>query len=95
VAAADAEVETLAAGALLPPDDRDPPGYAPPARFIEVDGRRKYLPQLVEQALREASELRRLRAEIAAHATTARSEALSDRWERAAPPGAVLPERPT
>lgn len=62
-------------------DDRSPPGYQPPRRFV----RRMYLPTLVETCLRELNNLRNLRkAERSENEALAR-QSLSARWAAAAP----------
>lgn len=80
VAAVDEGMEALADRFGLGGDDRDPPGYAPPARFIGG----QHLPTLVETYLRELATLTRLDAEASEVAEHQQQRSLSDRWAKAA-----------
>ncbi len=83
VCGVDTVVETLAQSAGLGGDDRDPPGYQPPMRFI--DG--AYLPSLVENHGRVIVELRGLLEARAEADAVLQAEALAARWDAAAPDG--------
>jgi hypothetical protein len=83
VCGVDTVVETLAQSAGLGGDDRDPPGYQPPMRFI--DG--AYLPSLVENYGRVIVELRGLLEARAEADAVLQAEALAARWDAAAPDG--------
>lgn len=65
-------------------DDRDPPGYSAPRRFVE----HLYLPTLVETCLRDLSNLRNLREAANAQAQADKRVTLSARWAAAAPENA-------
>jgi hypothetical protein len=75
----DATVDALASEHGLGGDDRQPPGYAPPARFIEGN----HLPTLVEALARDMSELGALEKQANQTAVTARKNSLGHRWEKA------------
>lgn len=79
----DAAFEALASDYGLGGDEREPPGYHPPRRFID----RRYLPGLVESALRQIAALRRLRHELHARDVIHNQQTLSARWAAAAPKG--------
>ena len=83
VCGVDTVVETLAQSVGLGGDDRDPPGYQPPMRFI--DG--AYLPSLVENHGRVIVELRGLLEARAEADAVLQAEALAARWDAAAPDG--------
>ena len=80
VAAFDAEVTGLAATVGLEDDDRTPPGYAPPRRFIG----RRYLPSLVESYLRASRDLHELLVASEEKHVEQRKRSLADRWASAA-----------
>lgn len=77
----DAALEALAGEFGLGGDEREPGGYHPPRRFID----RRYLPGLVESALRQVAALRRLRSELHARDVIHSQQTLSARWAAAAP----------
>lgn len=77
----DAGLEALADAYGLGGDEREPRGYHPPRRFID----RRYLPGLVESALRQVAALRRLRNELHARDVIHNQQTLSARWAAAAP----------
>ncbi len=83
--AIDQPLEELARRFGLADDDRDPPGYAPPARFIEIGGTRKYLPGLVERLTREVVTLRHLRERASEQRAVEVNRSLAERWAAAAP----------
>lgn len=62
-------------------DERDPPGYVPPRRFVQ----RKYLPTLVEAYLRDVHTLRNLRSAAASKREEITRQSLSARWVAADP----------
>jgi hypothetical protein len=76
----DSRFEKLASRYRLP-DDRDPPGYVAPRRFV----RRLYLPTLVETCLRDLANLRNLRQAANAQTMAEKRQNLSVRWAAAAP----------
>ena len=80
LAEVDARVEAMADRFGLGGDEREPPGYAPPARFIGG----QHLPTLVESYLRELATLLRLAAEASEVAEHRQQRSLSDRWAKAA-----------
>ena len=80
LAVVDVQVEAMAERFGLGGDDRDPPGYAPPARFIGG----QHLPTLVESYLRELATLTRLAVEASEVAENQQQRSLSDRWAKAA-----------
>ncbi|MCO4761154.1 MAG: hypothetical protein KC502_06590 [Myxococcales bacterium] len=75
----DAEVTGLAATVGLEADDRTPPGYAPPRRFIG----RRYLPSLVENYLRACTDLRELLVASEEAQVQSRKQSLAERWAAA------------
>lgn len=76
VAAVDAQVEQLAQQYRLPADERQPAGYAPPARFID----RAHLPALTDQLFRHMRELELVRGKVDAEAAEARRRRRAERW---------------
>lgn len=80
VSAIDPQIEALAATWHLGADDRTPPGYQPPARFIGRD----HLPTLVEHYFRHVVELRRLGQHAAHRTAEAQKQARAARWDAAA-----------
>ena len=79
VSAVDHQVEALAGTFHLGADDRTPPGYQPPARFIGRD----HLPTLVEHYFRHIVELRRLGQHAAALTAEGHKQARAARWDAA------------
>jgi hypothetical protein len=76
VAAVDPLVEQLAAQYHLPADDRQPAGYAPPARFID----RAHLPALTDQLFRQMRELEQVRGKVDAESAESRRRRRAERW---------------
>lgn len=76
VAAVDAQLEQLAGQFRLPPDDRQPPGYAPPARFIG----RAHLPALTDQLFKHMRELEQVRGKVDAESAEQRRRRRAERW---------------
>ncbi len=76
VAAVDPKVEELASQYHLPADERQPPGYAPPARFID----RAHLPALTDQLFRQLRELEQVRGKLDAESAQARRLRRAERW---------------
>lgn len=83
LAGLDERVETLAEAHGLGGDDREPAGYAPPARFIGG----QHLPTLVEAYVRELATLSRLSEEATEVAERKQQQSLSSRWAKAGADG--------
>lgn len=79
VARIDPQVEALADRFGLPADERTPPGYTPPARFIK----HLHLPTLTEKYFKDIVELRRLSDERRLTDTERRKQSRAQRWEKA------------
>ncbi len=83
LAPVDEQVEALAGRCGLGGDDREPAGYAPPARFIGG----QHLPTLVETYVRELGTLRRLEEQVAEEVAMEQKRSLNERWARAGEEG--------
>ncbi len=75
----DLAVEGLAEEHGLGGDDRTPPGYQPPKRFID----RKYLPTLVEAVVRHVATVQALRQKLGETAAQQAQHSLAERWGKA------------
>lgn len=76
VATVDALVEQIASQFRLIADDRQPAGYAPPARFIG----RAHLPALTDQLFKQLREAEHLRGQVDTESADLRRRRRGERW---------------
>lgn len=76
VASVDALLEQTASQFRLAADDRQPSGYAPPARFIG----RAHLPALTDQLFKQLREAEHLRGQVDSESADLRRRRRGERW---------------